>query len=104
MSIGRESFNGTDISTVLWNAYFGVAYDIDDKSRLKIGSGNVNPNLGTTTMVHNPSQGNLTPMDTFDIDMSYTNINGDVNIKGHLFTDNASWESHYINVGNKKRK
>lgn len=102
MSIGRESFNGTDTSTILWNAYFGVAYDTDDKSRLKIGSGNVNPNLGTTTMVHNPSQGKLTPMDTFDIDMSYTNINGDVNVKGHLFTNNASWEAHYVNGDNKK--
>lgn len=102
MGIGRESFNGTDISTILWNAYFGVAYDTDDKSRLKIGSGNVNPNLGTTTMVHNPSQGKLTPMDTFDIDMSYTNINGDVNVKGHLFTNNASWEAHYVNGGNKQ--
>ena len=102
MGIGRESFNGTDISTILWNAYFGVAYDTDDKSRLKIGSGNVNPNLGTTTMVHNPSQGKLTPMDTFDIDMSYTNINGDVNVKGHLFTNNASWEAHYVNGDNKK--
>ena len=102
MGIGRESFNGTDTSTILWNAYFGVAYDTDDKSRLKIGSGNVNPNLGTTTMVHNPSQGKLTPMDTFDIDMSYTNINGDVNVKGHLFTNNASWEAHYVNGDNKK--
>ena len=102
MGIGRESFNGTDISTILWNAYFGVAYDSDDKSRLKIGSGTVNPNLGTTTMVHNPSQGKLTPMDTFDIDMSYTNINGDVNVKGHLFTNNASWEAHYVNADNKK--
>nr|DAM31392.1 MAG TPA: hypothetical protein [Ackermannviridae sp.] len=102
MGIGRESFNGTDISTILWNAYFGVAHDTDDKSRLKIGSGNVNPNLGTTTMVHNPSQCKLTPMDTFDIDMSYTNINGDVNVKGHLFTNNASWEAHYVNGGNKQ--
>lgn len=102
MSIGRKSFNGTDISTILWNAYFGVAYDNDDKSRLKIGSGNVNPNLGTTTMVHNSSQSKLTPMDTFDIDMSYTNINGDVNVKGHLFTNNASWEAHYVNSGDKE--
>lgn len=102
MGIGRESFNGTDTSTILWNAYFGVAYDTDDKSRLKIGSGNVNPNLGTSTMVHNSSQSKLTPMDTFDIDMSYTNINGDVNVKGHFFTNNASWETHYVNGGNKE--
>lgn len=102
MGIGRESFNGTDISTILWNAYFGVAYDADDKSRLKIGSSNVNPNLGTTTMVHNPSQSKLTPMDIFDIDMAYTNINGDLNVKGHLFTKNASWEAHYVNGGNNK--
>lgn len=86
-----------NFKTVLWNAYFGIGWDTNtDKSHLKIGTSNVNPSLGTTTMVHNESQRNLTPIDHLDVDLAYTHFGGDVIIDGHLKGTNSLWTSYYV--------
>ena len=102
LGVGRKAF-GSETKTVLWNAYFGVGWDENtDKSRLKIGTSDTNPNLGTSTMVHNESQSHLTPIDNFDIDIPHTNISGNLNVKGHLNVENAFWNSSEIDFGNQK--
>lgn len=83
--------------TILWNAYFGIGWDGNvDKSHLKIGTSNINPNLGTSTMIHNESQSKLTPIDTLDVDLAYTYFAGDVIVDGHLKGHNSLWIAHYV--------
>lgn len=100
LGVGRKNF-GSETKTVLWNAYFGIGWDENtDKSRLKIGTSETNPNLGTSTMIHNESQSHLTPIENFDIDIPNTNISGNVIVKGHLKAENTSWTSSKLNIGN----
>lgn len=99
LGIDNKTFANGVNKTVLWNAYIGFDWNGDtDKSHLKIGTSNVNPNLGTSTMIHNESQSNLTPVETFDVDMSYVNFGGDVNISGNLRTAHQTW--NYTDVPN----
>lgn len=92
IGVDNRTFQNGVNKTVLWNAYMGFGWDEDtDKSHLKIGTSNVNPNLGTTTMIHNESQSRLTPVETLDIDLTYVNISGDVNISGNLRVANQEW-------------
>lgn len=99
IGVDNKTFvNGVN-KTVLWNAYLGFDWNGDsDKSHLKIGTSYVNPNLGTSTMIHNDSQSHLTPVETLDVDMSYVNFGGDVTISGNLRTAHQTW--NYTDVPN----
>lgn len=93
LGVDQRFFNGNP-TTIFWNAYIGFAWDGNsDKSHLKIGTSDTNPNLGTTTMVNNEDQSKLTPIETLDIDMSYVNLCGDVEVSGNFRTNKSIWNA-----------
>lgn len=95
LALENHNFDGVS-KGVLYNAYIGAAYDQEDKSHLTIGSSRVNPNLGMTTMVNYDSATNLTPIEHIDIDFSYINLNGDVDVTGNLRTNKTQWKATFI--------
>lgn len=92
ISVAREKFNGDITKTLLYYAYIGVPFDSDDKSHLKIGTSNIDPNLGTTTMTSYDSLKRLTPMKSVDVEFSYINLAGDTFVSGNLTTDKTQWQ------------
>lgn len=94
IGVDRVKFQNGIEKSVLMNAYFGFAWDEnEEKSHLRIGSSETNPNLGTITMVDNEDQKKLTKVETLDVDMSYVTINGDTSINGVLRTTYNTWNS-----------
>lgn len=67
---------GTTTYGVIYNAYIGTAFDNDDKSILHIGTSNINPNMGTTTMTDSYSITYLTKMEGISIDFDNIYLNG----------------------------
>ena len=100
ISIGKEKLDGNDPISVLYYAYFGVPFDSEDKSHLKIGTASVDPNLGTTTMTSYDSIKRMTPMKSLDVEFSYINLSGDTFVSGNLTSDKTQWKRNVIDEGN----
>lgn len=100
LGVDRKELNGT-YRGVLYNAYIGTAFDQEDKSHLKIGTGSTNPNLGTSTMMYNDDIAKLTPMDSVDVEFAYINLAGDTYVSGNLTSSNTIWKATPIYYNNK---
>lgn len=87
----QSTFNRQNILTVskdrkIYNAYIGSAYNLEDKSILHIGSSNVNPNIGETTLMTHADKEKFGKINQIDIDFDKIYLNGST------FTDGYSWK------------
>ena len=90
-TFNRQNILSVDKSYYIYNAYIGTAFDSDNKSILHIGSSNVNPNIGETTLMSHEDKSHFVKMNQIDIDFDNIYLNGNVFTKGSswtLYTDN----------------
>lgn len=97
----QSTFNRYNILAVgenkrIYNAYVGTAFDLDDKSILHIGSSQVNPNIGETTLMSHDDKGHFAKMKQIDIDFESIYLNGNV------FTKGSSWTLYTNDTGTNK--
>ena len=91
-TFNRQNILALDSYSYIYNAYIGAAFDLADKSILHIGSSNVNPNIGETTLMTHEDKSHFAKMNQIDIDFDKIYLNGNVVTKGSSWSLYTSYD------------